>query len=201
MLKPKVSIKMISQPIVDLQTGETIMQEWLCRPSVGTVEEYFAVEDPLTLWRKEAECIEAALSCPSTKPKLINITLSSLPYFLDTNWTWDGGIECLEWGPRQASMMRLLPLLLQRVHQRGLKVWVDDLIPARWLEWKYAKVDGYKVAWNTLTKGIASPFIKELQSRSKPIIVEWVENQQTEEEVKKLGIRYAQGFYYNGVNT
>jgi hypothetical protein len=196
MLKPSPSIKMVPQSIVDLSTGEIGMQEWLCRPKKGTLEEYFSILDPYELWLREAACIEVALDQPSRVPKLLNLTLSSLPYFLERNYMWNGGIELIEWGPRQAKILKILPLLLKRVRDRGLKIWVDDLSPSAWLQWKYAKVDGYKLVWEPGKKSFSQPFFKEVQSCGKPIIMERIEDQDTEEMVKNLGIKYGQGFYY-----
>jgi hypothetical protein len=74
-------IKMIPQPIVDIQTGNVAMEEWLCRPQGMTLAEYFDVLDPYQLWEREAKCIQEAIKQESKIPKMINITLSSLPYF------------------------------------------------------------------------------------------------------------------------
>lgn len=194
-------IRMIPQPIIDVRSQKVVMEEWLCRPLQGTVGEFFDVEDPYLLWEREARCIYEAIKETQSVPKLLNLTLSSLPYFLETEWTWNGGIELVEWGPGRGSLFKILPVLISGLKNRGLQVWVDDLTPADWLQWRFIKVDGYKVALDQIqhVKRDVNPFFHEMMSKNKPVVVECVETKEQERQVKRLGISYAQGFLYSNI--
>lgn len=187
------SFYMIRQPIIDVITNEVVTEEYLCRPYGMSVAEYFRCESAEELWAKEKACIEESIRIQGeSKKKNINITLSSLPYFLETELTWDGGIEIVEW---QMTDTRNIDEMVERLKQRGLNVWVDDITPENWSIWCYSNVTGFKVAFPIISKSLS--FLRELQARHKPIMIEEIEQQTHLEFLQNYGLRFAQGFLFD----
>jgi len=186
-------IRMISQPIVNMRKKQVVREEWLCRPTSMSIAEFFAVSDPVALWERESLCIQETIQINSAKPKSINLTLSSLPYFLQTNLHWNGGIELVEWGH---PVLENYPLqeYVQQLLQRGLEVWVDDLTIDQWGIWKALPVTGYKIA--RLQDHQDPRFIYEVIHTGKPIVLEWIETEEEEKVALDLGIQYGQGHMY-----
>lgn len=188
---PMIQFDMVAQPIVDITNRRIVMQEWLCKPVDGSAETFFQTKSREELWYRESLCIRKALEKQSPYRKSLNLTMSSLPYFLETEWTWDGVIEIVEWPTRS---LEECPGLIDELHNRGLEVWLDDLTSEEWPRWKQAGVDGFKIAFEEIS---AHPsLLQELLQTEKPIVVERIESLEMEKAVHRLGILYGQGFYY-----
>lgn len=126
----------------------------------------------------------------------MNLTLSFIPYFLETNWIWKGVLEIVEWGPRKHQIIKHLPYLLPLLSQRGIRVYVDDLVPQTWLTWRCQKVDGYKISWEDLKIEGRESFFKEVRTQLKPVVLERIENKEIESYALCLGIEFGQGWLY-----
>lgn len=186
-----IPIEMVAQPIVDLTNRKVVMEEWLCRPKEGTVKSFFDLRNPKELWMREALCIKSAIKKKSTVKKSLNLSLSSMPYFLQTDWTWYGIIEIVEWGIVQLEKFQDYSILLK---QRGLEVWLDDLTYQSWAQWRHADVNGYKI---TFEEAIHHPeWIEKVKQQGKYIIVEQIETREMEKQVMGMGITLGQGFLY-----
>ena len=133
----------------------------------------------------------------STVPKAINITLSSLPYFLETSWEWEGALEITEWGPRQYDIFRLPPIIIPKIKERGMQIWVDDIPPSSWLQWKFQKMDGYKISLDDFKdECMVERFINEIKKRHKPIILEWIDQENLISKARGWGINLGQGLIF-----
>ncbi|UFJ41337.1 hypothetical protein LOK74_02020 [Brevibacillus humidisoli] len=167
------------------------MEEWLCRPVSLSLSEFFCTKDPGELWEREALCIKETLQMKSSVPRTNNLTLSSVPYFLQTSWSWIGGVEIVEWG---LSNLESFGRYAVAIRQKGLEIWVDDLSPADWNKWKCYGVDGYKVHIKTAKQ--FPRFFNEVKRKGKPIVLEHIESKDIEEEAKQIGGNMGQGFLY-----
>ncbi|MBO8164217.1 MAG: hypothetical protein H0Z34_10935 [Brevibacillus sp.] len=185
------TVKMIPQAIVDLETKELVMQEWLCRPLQQSVQEFFSAEDPETLWQREEICIRTALEMDSRMPRMMNLTLSSLPFFLQTSLKWEGGVEIVEWGIAYLSSFEYYA---EQLRDRGLQIWIDDLSPDTWEFWKRKHVDGYKVDIRYVLR--QPDFFCEVQAVGKPVVVERIETLEMEKQAMQFGGKMGQGFLY-----
>ncbi|WP_019123876.1 hypothetical protein [Brevibacillus massiliensis] len=184
-------INMIPQAIVDLQSKKVVMQEWLCRPTQQSVQEFFSVEDAETLWEREKMCIKTAMCIDSCVPRMINLTLSSLPFFLKTSWKWEGGVEIVEWGVANQEQFNQYA---EKLHERGLTIWIDDLTPNGWFFWRDKPVDGYKISFGQAMK--QTRFFQEVRNTGKPVILERIETKEMEVMAIQLGGQMGQGFFY-----
>ena len=182
-----LNIHMAREPVVDLVSGEVVYEEYLCRPEGMTVAQYFDVSSPTELWERERKCIEKALDIKTDIPKLINLTVDSLPFFLESSFVWKGGLEIVEWRGNREKLISYLPLL----YQRGLEVWIDDLSKDEFDFWKEKDVSGFKIWPDNMILGL---FTNRL-------IVEGVETELQLELAEKVGIRLVQGYLINRKET
>jgi hypothetical protein len=175
------------EPVVDLVSGEVVYEEYLCRPEGMTVAQYFDVASDTELWERERRCIEKALDIKTDIPKLINLTVDSLPFFLKSSYAWQGGLEIVEWQGDREKLVPYLPL----IGQRGLEVWIDDLAHEELAFWREKDVTGFKIWPENLTVAVSG----------KRVIVEGVETEQQLDRVKKAGIQLAQGYLFSRKET
>ncbi|EGL83777.1 EAL domain protein [Caldalkalibacillus thermarum TA2.A1] len=191
----KTEIKMAKEPVVHLFQGKTVYEEYLCRPTGMSVGRYFDVADVDTLWERERACIEKALSMQAFFPKLINITLDSLPFLAESDFVWDGGIEIVEWNlsGKPPSAYARIPSLIQKLKSRGLEVWVDDLTEQTYGFWKWQDVTGFKVHVDEIKQKWCQKF---LQEEKRPIIVEGVETEREFEQLTDSNVLMAQGYLF-----
>lgn len=175
------------QPIVRLDTGETVAFELLCRPPEGTVG-FFRVPSPDELWLRERFCLEAALRTATVlrQPVHINLTAASLPYLLETRIAWRGAVEIVEWGfPLPDRIVELIAA----VRRRGMSVWIDDLSPLHWPVWHAMPgIDGYKIDARDLV------FAGEIIRSGRGVIVERIETADDADRVVRAGVRLGQGY-------
>ncbi|WP_414854187.1 EAL domain-containing protein [Brevibacillus sp. IT-7CA2] len=183
---------MIAQPIVDLVKQEVVMEEWLCRPQGMLVESFFSVENQAELWKREAMCLREAMKMKSKNPKSINLSLSSMPYFLETSWSWDGIIEIVEWAVINRERFQEYT---GKLKERGLQVWLDDLTRETWDDWKTEDVDGYKISFEEAIR--CADWLNLVKQKGKPIIVERIETREMEKAAIDLGLSLGQGYLYS----
>ncbi|MFF0828877.1 hypothetical protein ACFYU8_18365 [Brevibacillus sp. NPDC003359] len=189
-------INMISQAIINMRTDDVFAEEWLCRPATQTISDYFNVNDPFSLWQREKKCLEKGIAENSKRSKMLNLTVSSLPYFLVSDLHWEGGLEIVEWGPALNFSEPTLQSLITCVQEKGIEVWVDDLSPHTWgALWRNISVNGYKVVAADVLSN--TTFLKELTEQNRPLIVEHVDSLEMREKLLEKGLVYGQGYYFD----
>ncbi|WP_028987618.1 EAL domain-containing protein [Thermicanus aegyptius] len=185
-------LSLAKEPIINLVTGEILSFELLCRPRAMSIQEFFSTYDRIDLWGRELACILYGIDLQKTfrSPITMNITLSSLSFFLKTNLTWEGGVEIVEWGPKTEIDLAIATHLLK---ERGLMVFADDLKLSEWEMWRDIQVDGYKVRKNDVEETL----LEELLGTQKILIVEEIETEEEKEWAKEIGFRFGQGYLFN----
>lgn len=182
-------LSLAKEPIKHLVTGVIPFYELLCRPKEKSVQEFFSTEDRKVLWGRELACILKGIDIQKKirSPVTINITRSSLEYFLETNLSWEGGVEIVEWGPKTEID---LAIAVHSLKKRGLSVIVDDLTRREWEMWRDINVNGYKVR----KKDVEETLLEELLGTQKMLIVEEIETEEEKEWAKEIGFRFGQGY-------
>lgn len=184
-----------TQPIVNVFTGQKVLEECLSRPGCS-IREYFPTNDPRTLNRRELHAIMQAIEDMEENTLYnINVTLRTLPLVArDPFMIWRGGVEIVEWGKSISPYFKQTKRVIQDLQSRGLSVWADDVIPDYLSMWQRAGVDGYKVELLEIQNN--PDFLKALRETKKPIVVERVETEAEHLWVLEHGIILAQGYYY-----
>ncbi|PTQ51162.1 MAG: hypothetical protein HSCHL_1454 [Hydrogenibacillus schlegelii] len=175
------------QPIVRLDTGQTIAFELLCRPPEGTAG-FFRAPSPEELWLRERLCLEAALRAAESlrQPVHINLTAASLPYLIESRIAWRGAVEIVEWG---FPLPERIVELIAAVRARGMRVWIDDLSPLHWPLWRaISGIDGYKIDVRDLV------FAGAIVRSGRGVIVERIETADDADRVVRAGVRLGQGY-------
>lgn len=186
-------LEIYSQPIVNLITGETVMEERLSRPDCG-IKDYFSTKDRNTLLRRELHAILQSIEESSHIPYNVNVTLYTLPILCRLPLSWNGGVEIVEWETSINPYFKQTRNAISELQSRGLLVWADDVTAETIEMWLRAGVNGFKVEIDELKND--NLFIEHLRIAKKPIIVERVETMEDHKMIQKLGITLAQGFYY-----
>lgn len=88
-------LETVSQPIVNLITGEKVMEERLSRPGCP-IKDYFSTKDRNTLLRRELHAILQSIEESNETPYNINVTLYTLPILCRLPFSWNGGVEIVE---------------------------------------------------------------------------------------------------------
>lgn len=177
------------QPIILMVTGEVIAYEILCRPEEG-IANYFKTSTPKELWKKEKICLEAALKAIKMidAPVHINITATSIPFFLMYDYRWKGAIEIVEWG---FPLPDGFGALIRSLRRRGFDVWIDDLSPLIWPVFSsYSGITGYKISLSDLE------YAKRIIYSDAPVIIEKIETEEDAVRAQKIGAIYGQGYLY-----
>ncbi|NDI36649.1 EAL domain-containing protein [Chengkuizengella sediminis] len=172
------------------------MNELLCRPDNVSVAEYFNVSDTIELWHREEIIFKKATEYQSEIPINVNITISSLPFFMNMNYSWNGGLELVEWA-QNSEYVQDIKEYIHQLKRRGFMVWIDDLVEDEWWRWKDIDVTGFKVKYQDIQNN--KPFLNELKKCNKPIIVEQIEKLSEKETVQRFGIPLAQGFLFDSI--
>lgn len=188
-------LEILRQPIVNIFTGQKVMEELLSRPGYS-IKEYFTTNDRNTLIRRELHAILQGVEESTTEiPCNINVTPYTLHFI---SWfpfiNWRGGIEIVEWDKSISPNMKQIRNAIRDMQAKGLMVWVDDVIAADLSKWLRTGVDGYKVELPEIKNN--PDFLRALKETKKPIIVERVETDEDHFWVKDTGITLAQGYYY-----
>lgn len=186
-------LEIFSQPIVNVVTGESVMEEKLSRPSCS-IKDYFSTKDRNTLLRREIHAILQCIEESGNLPYNVNVTLYTLPILCRLPFSWRGGIEIVEWETSISPYFKQTRNAISELQSRGLLVWADDVTADTIEMWLRAGVNGFKVEIDELRDNML--FIEHLRATKKPIIVERIETIEDHNMVKKLGITLAQGFYY-----
>ena len=186
-------LEIFNQPIVNLITGETVMEECLSRPDC-LIKDYFSTKDRNTLLRRELHAILQSIEESNHLPYNVNVTLYTLPILCRLPFSWNGGIEIVEWETSINPYFKQTRNAISDLQSRGLLVWADDVTSNTIGMWLQAGVNGFKVEINELKKD--GLFIEQLRATKKPIIVERIETLEDHKMVQRLGITMAQGFYY-----
>lgn len=186
-------LEIFSQPIVNLITGETIMEERLSRPDCS-IKDYFSTKDRNTLLRRELHAILQSIEESCHIPYNVNVTLYTLPILCRLPFSWNGGVEIVEWETSINPYFKQTRNAISELQSRGLLVWADDVTAETIEMWLHAGVNGFKVEIDELRND--SLFIEHLRATKKPIIVERIETIDDHKMIQKLGITLAQGFYY-----
>lgn len=191
-----ILLEILSQPIVNLITGEKVMEERLSRPSNSSIKDYFSTRDRNTLLRRELHAILQSIeeSKSSRIPYNVNVTLFTLPFLCRLPLSWNGGIELVEWETSISPFFRKAKCAIRDMQAKGLLVWADDVTADKVEMWLQAGVNGFKVEVDELRYN--QSFVEHLQATKKPIIVERIETVEDHNMIRKLGITLAQGFYY-----
>ncbi|MDP5276133.1 hypothetical protein [Chengkuizengella axinellae] len=187
-------IDLISQKIIDVETEKPMINELLCRPKNMSVAEYFSVNDTIELWHREEIIFQKATKFESEVPINVNITISSLPFFMNMNYSWNGGIELVEWS-QDSEYVQDIREYIHQLKKRDFKVWLDDLTEDTWEAWRNIDVTGFKVRYKDIQNNLA--FLNELKKCNKPIIVEQIEKLSEKENVQRLGLQLVQGFLFD----
>lgn len=184
-----------TQPIVNVLTGQKILEECLSRPGCS-IKDYFTTKDRNTLIRRELHAIlQAVEESRGEIPYNINVTLYTLPFVTKLPFiNWRGGIEIVEWEKSIAPHFKQTRMAIRDLQAKGLMVWADDVSSGDLSMWLQAGVNGYKVELSEIKDNLA--FLYDLKSTKKPIIVERVESEEDHRWVKEHGITLAQGYYY-----
>lgn len=186
-------LEIFSQPIVNLITGETVLEERLSRPDCS-IKDYFSTKDRNTLLRRELHAILQSIEESSYIPYNVNVTLYTLPILCRLPISWNGGVEIVEWETSINPHFKQTRNAISELQSRGLLVWADDVTADTIEMWLHAGVNGFKVEIDELRNN--RPFIEHLRASKKPIIVERIETLDDHKMIQKLGISMAQGFYY-----
>lgn len=186
-------IETVSQPIVNLITGETVLEERLCRPGCN-IKEYFNTRDKNTLLRRELHAILQCIEESNGTPYNINVTVYTLPILCRLPISWNGGVEIVEWETGISPYFKQTRMAIRELQSRGLLVWADDVTANTFETWLKVGANGLKVEVEEIMNDLV--FAEQLKSTKKPIIVERVESKEEHEFIKKLGITLAQGFFY-----
>lgn len=186
-------IKTVGQPIVNLITGQKVMEERLCRPTCP-IPEYFSTKDKNTLMRRELHSILQCIEESNGIPYNINVTVYTLPFLTRLPITWNGGLEIVEWEFSSSPHFKTLRSAIRDLQGRGLTVWADD-VTANVIEmWLKAGVNGFKVEIEKIKQD--ESFIEQLIMAKKPVIIERVETAEEDRFIRERGFSLAQGFYY-----
>jgi len=188
-----ILLEILSQPIVNLITGEKVMEERLSRPDCP-IKDYFSTKDRSTLLRREIHAILQCIEERGEVPYTINITPYTLPIFCRLPIFWTGGIEIVEWDKSILPYFKPMKVSIKVLQSRGLSVWADDITPGTVDMWLKAGVTGFKVELKELTNN--ELFVKQLRTTQKPVIVERIETEDDHKFVKSIGITLGQGYYY-----
>lgn len=187
-------LEIVSQPIINLITGQKVMEERLSRPEGRSIKEYFSTKDRNTLMRRELHAILQSIEESSETPYTINVTLYTLPILCRLPFSWNGGIEIVEWETSISPYFRQTRMAIGLFQSRGLMVWADDVTPNTMEMWLRAGINGFKIEVAELKDNPL--FVECLQATKKPVIVERIETEEEHDFVRSLGMTLAQGFYY-----
>jgi hypothetical protein len=190
----KLLLEIMSQPIVNVITGQEVMAEYLSRPSCS-LKDYFSTKDRNVLIRRELHAILQSIEESKGMPYNVNVTLYTLPFVSKLPFmNWSGGIEIVEWETSISPYFKQTRISIRDLQVRGLFVWADDITADTIDMWLRTGVNGFKVEIDEITKDFK--FLNELKETKKPIIVERIETKEQHEWIKSKGIPLAQGFYY-----
>lgn len=186
-------IKTVGQPILNLITGEKIMEERLCRPQGRSLNEYFDVKDKNALWRRELHSVLQCIEESNGIPYNINVTAYSLLLLTKLPISWNGGIEIVEWN-LQSIRFEELHFAIADMQNRGMTVWADDVTMKTLNLWLATGVNGIKAEINEIRKN--HRFIDSLKACKKPVIIERIETNSDHQFVKEKGFILGQGYFY-----
>ncbi|MGE5543690.1 MAG: hypothetical protein ACM3UW_01830 [Bacillota bacterium] len=186
-------LETLSQPIVNIITGEKVMEERLSRPGC-LIKDYFSTKDRNTLLRRELHAILQCVEESGNTPYNINVTLYTLPILCKLPFSWNGGVEIVEWDRSISPYFKQTRMAIRDLQSRGLSVWADDVTLDAVDMWLKAGINGFKVEIEALRND--DLFIDRLRATKKPIVVERIETKEDHEFVKSLGIMLGQGFFY-----
>ena|GEM_PF-1895889 len=188
-------LEVVSQPIVNIITGQKVMEEYLSRPGCA-IKDYFTMKDRNTLIRREMHAILQSIEeSTGDSPYNVNVTLYTLPFISKLPFiNWRGGIEIVEWENSITPYFKQTRMAIRDLQTRGLMVWADDVTAEDLSMWLRAGVNGYKVELQEIRNN--PEFLKTLQGTKKPIIVERIETEVEHQWIKQKGITLAQGYYY-----
>lgn len=158
------------------------------------IAEYFSLKDRNTLLRRELHAILQSIEESTNTPYNVNVTLYTLPTLCRLPFTWNGGIEIVEWERSISPYFKRTKRAISELQERGLTVWADDVTADTMNMWLNTGIDGFKVELQEIQEN--KFFLGDLQSTQKPIILERIETEEQHNWAKQQGITLAQGFYY-----
>jgi EAL domain-containing protein (putative c-di-GMP-specific phosphodiesterase class I) len=186
-------IRTVSQPIVNLVTGDKVLEERLCRPNCP-IREYFSIKDKNTLMRRELHSILQCIEESNDTPYNVNVTAYTLPFLTRIPISWNGGIEIVEWEFSASPYFKQMRQAISELQARGLMVWADDVTANALEMWLKAGVNGLKVEMEKIKQD--ESFVEQLKLSKKPVIIERVETTAEDRLIREHGFTLAQGFYY-----
>lgn len=186
-------IRTVGQPIVNIITGQKVLEERLCRPSIP-LKEYFSYKDRNTLLRRELHSIFQSIEDANGYPCNINVTVYSLLTLVHLPIVWNGGIELVEWDREACPSVAELREAVRAIQSKGLTVWADDVTPQALAMWLEVGVNGIKTEIQLIKDDRF--FLDKLKGIKKPTIIEKVETEEEDAFLKENGFQLAQGFYY-----
>ena len=169
------------------------MEERLSRPNCS-IKDYFSTKDRNTLLRRELHAILQSIEESSYMPYNVNVTLYTLPVLCRLPFSWNGGIEIVEWETSISPYFKQARKAIRDIQAKGLLVWADDVTAETMEMWLHAGVNGFKVEIDELRDNLM--FVERLRATKKSIIVERIETLEDHNMIQKLGITLAQGFFY-----
>jgi diguanylate cyclase (GGDEF)-like protein len=200
---------MVFQPIVDLETGAVVAYEALSRFGGRTPQGVFQLASEGG-WGDilEADAINAALGVPERPPVPLHVNASAAALQSERFWRMLpadlAGVVVEISEPYGAAELAELDAVVRRVRSRGGAVAIDDLgsgsqelLRLATLEPDVVKVDRGLVEGCADDPGrqavlrAAREFTRSLGSR---LYVEGVTDRRDIEQLRALGVRYAQGF-------
>lgn len=218
-------LELWSQPIVDITGGTAMnLSEVLLRLNEnGTIRtsadflpvaQRFGMMERVDRWVLEKACRHLAAHPDRTLRLSVNVTGSTLndPSFYETviaapdRFGFDARRLCLE--VTEGVMIHRLQQAVEAMkglRARGFDLALDDFGAGvasfaylQELPVTYVKIDG-RIVQQLLTdpasEVIVSALVRLAAIRNIDCIAEWVESEEAMERLRKLGVRYAQGFY------